>query len=116
MACPKELRRVATRKLDQLDSAELLDELKIPPGNRLEARTGDRAGQHSIRIHVPYQRVNELINGKRGVTPATALRLAKVFGNTAGFWLNLQSRWDLYHARRAEQEMLKRIVKLKAAS
>ena len=68
------------------------------------------------RIHVPYQRVNELVNGKRGVTPATALRLAKVFGNTAGFWLNLQSRWDLYHARRAEQATLKRIVKLKAAS
>ena len=68
------------------------------------------------RILVPYQRVNELVNGKRGVTPATALRLAKVFGNTPGFWLNLQSRWDLYHARRAEQETLKRIVSVKVAS
>ena len=68
------------------------------------------------RIHVPYQRVNELVNGKRGVTPATALRLAKVFGNTPGFWLNLQSRWDLYHARRAEQETLKLIVTVKVAS
>lgn len=66
------------------------------------------------RIHVPYQRINELVNGRRGITPATALRLAKVFGNTPGFWLNLQSRWDLYHARRAEQDVLKRIVRLKA--
>ena len=66
------------------------------------------------RIHVPYQRINELVNGKRGVTPATALRLAKFFGNTPGFWLNLQSRWDLYHARRSEMEALKRIVKSKA--
>ena len=66
------------------------------------------------RIHVPYQRINELVNRRRGITPATALRLAKVFGNSPGFWLNLQSRWDLYHARRAEQHALKRIVKLKA--
>ena len=70
----------------------------------------------AARIHVPYQRVNELVNGKRGITPATALRLAKVFGNTPGFWLNLQSRWDLYHARRAEMDTLKRITRLKAAS
>jgi len=47
-------------------------------------------------IHVPYQRVNELVNQKRGVTPSTALRLAKFFGVSAGFWLNLQVRWDLY--------------------
>ena len=38
-------------------------------------------------IRVPYQRVNELINGKRGVTPSTALRLAKYFGTTPGFWM-----------------------------
>lgn len=66
------------------------------------------------RIHVPYQRINELVNRKRGVTPATALRLAKVFGNTPGFWLNLQTRWELFHARRAEHHALKRIAKLKA--
>ena len=46
-------------------------------------------------IRVPYQRVNELINGRRGVTPATALRLATFFGNTADFWMNLQLRGDL---------------------
>ena len=62
-------------------------------------------------ILVPYQRVNELVNGRRGITPSTALRLAKFFGNTPGFWLNLQLAWDLYHAQKAEKETLKRIRK-----
>ena len=53
-------------------------------------------------IRVPYQRVNELINRRRGVTPATALRLAKFFGTTPGFWMNLQLRWELYHAQQSE--------------
>ena len=65
-------------------------------------------------IRVPYQRVNELVNGRRGVTPSTALRLAKFFGTSADFWLNLQQRWDLYHARDAEADELKRIKKVRA--
>ena len=60
-------------------------------------------------IHVPYQRVNELVNGRRGVTPSTALRLAKFFGMTPGSWMNLQVRWDLYHAERDESAVLSRI-------
>jgi len=60
-------------------------------------------------IHVPYQRVNELINQKRGVTPSTALRLAKFFGMSADYWLNLQVRWDLYKAREAEKSELQAI-------
>ncbi len=60
-------------------------------------------------IHVPYQRVNELVNQRRGITPSTALRLAKFFGLSADFWLNLQSRWDIYNAQRAEEAELKRI-------
>jgi antitoxin HigA-1 len=58
---------------------------------------------------VPYQRINELVNGHRGVTPSTALRLARYFGNTADFWLSLQLRWDLYEAQRHEAKELKRI-------
>lgn len=60
-------------------------------------------------IHVPYQRVNEIINQKRGVTPATALRLAKYFGMSADFWLNLQIRWDLYRSLQSEAEEIKNI-------
>ena len=60
-------------------------------------------------IHVPYQRVNELVNQKRGVTPSTALRLARFFGVSADFWLNLQMRWDLYKAQASESVELEAI-------
>jgi addiction module HigA family antidote len=60
-------------------------------------------------IHVPYQRVNELVNQRRGITPSTALRLAKFFGVSPDFWLNLQVRWDLFKAQAAEAEELKTI-------
>ncbi len=53
--CPESLWKVAARKLDQLDSAALLDELRVPPGNRLEALAGDRKGQHSIRVNERYR-------------------------------------------------------------
>ena len=60
-------------------------------------------------IRVPYQRVNEIVNGKRGITPSTALRLAKFFGNSEGFWMNLQLRLDLDRARDSEANELKKI-------
>jgi len=63
-------------------------------------------------IHVPYQRVNELVNGKRGVTPSTALRLSKYFGVSADFWLNLQMRCDLYRANKAEEKELQAIINI----
>jgi addiction module HigA family antidote len=66
-------------------------------------------------IRVPYQRVNELVNGRRGVTTATALRLAKFFGTTPDFWLNLQLRWELYHAQRAEADALRKIRRVRQA-
>ncbi|OOG24815.1 addiction module antidote protein, HigA family [Thioalkalivibrio denitrificans] len=64
-------------------------------------------------IHVPYQRINELVNGKRGITPSTALRLARFFGVSPDLWLNLQNRWDLYKARQAEQDELDEIQDVK---
>jgi addiction module HigA family antidote len=60
-------------------------------------------------IHVPYQRINEIVNRRRGITPSTALRLAKYFGVSADFWLNLQLRWDLYHAIQTEKDTLQAI-------
>lgn len=50
-AFPPELRRVMLRKLGHIDAAVRLDELRLPPGNRLEKLHGDRAGQHSIRVN-----------------------------------------------------------------
>jgi addiction module HigA family antidote len=63
-------------------------------------------------IHVPYQRINELINGRRGMTPSTALRLSKFFGVSPDFWMNLQLRWDLYFAQKSETDELKNIKPL----
>jgi plasmid maintenance system antidote protein VapI len=53
--------------------------------------------------------VNEIVNGRRGITPSTALRLEKYFGMPADFWLKLQLRWDLYHVQRAEKQELQTI-------
>jgi addiction module HigA family antidote len=150
------IERVTLRKLAMLDAAEALEDLRIPPGNRLEALKGDRAGQHSIRINqqwricfvwtaagpedvqivdyheevdtmaaitpvhpgevlleeflgplgvtqhhlavavgVPPRRINEIVHGKRRISADTALRLARYFGTTDRFWLNLQTRFDL---------------------
>jgi addiction module HigA family antidote len=60
-------------------------------------------------IQVPYQRVNEIVNGRRGITPSTALRLAKFFDMSADFWMNLQLRWDLYFAQQDENKILNSI-------
>jgi proteic killer suppression protein len=54
-ACPQAIWRIAARKLDQLDSVDVIDELRLPPGNRLEALSGDRNGQHSIRVNEQYR-------------------------------------------------------------
>jgi len=63
----------------------------------------------AVRIEVPFQRINSLVNGRRAVTPDTALRLARVFGTTPAFWMNHQLRWDLYHAQREAKAPLQRI-------
>src|SRR5512146_986441 len=60
-------------------------------------------------IHVPYQRINEIINGRRGMTPSTALRLEKFLGMSSSFWMYLQLRWGLYHAQKQQEEELERI-------
>ena len=59
------------------------------------------------RLHIPPNRLNELIKGKRGVTPDTALRLGDLFQVSPEIWMNLQASWDLWHAirdRRARGE------------
>jgi addiction module HigA family antidote len=65
----------------------------------------------AVRLRISFPRLNEIVRGKRGVTPDTALRLARVVGMSADFWLGLQQDWDLWHAmhsdRAAEIERLK---------
>jgi antitoxin HigA-1 len=56
----------------------------------------------AVRLGVSFPRLNEIINARRSVTPDTALRLARVTGMSADFWLGLQQDWDLWHAMRSE--------------
>lgn len=57
----------------------------------------------ATRLGVSFPRLNEVINARRSVTPDTALRLARVTGMSADFWLGLQQDWDLWHALRSEK-------------
>lgn len=56
----------------------------------------------AVRLGVSFPRLNEIVRGKRSVTSDTALRLARVLGMPAEFWLGLQMDWDLWHAMRSE--------------
>ena len=66
------------------------------------------------RLGVSYPRLNEIIKGRRSVTPDTALRLSRVLGISADFWLGLQQDWDLWHAMNGPEA--KKIYKLKPIS
>ena len=94
--------RIPTHRAPTHPGEMLLEEFLIPLA--LTQREVAKA------IHVPYQRINDLVNGRRGITPSTALRLAKYFEVSPGFWLNLQLRWDLYHAHTRRLRMGKMIT------
>ena len=57
----------------------------------------------AVRLGISFPRLNDLIHKKRGVTPDTALRLARVLGMSADFWLGLQHDWDLWHLMRSKR-------------
>ncbi|HNX04711.1 MAG TPA: HigA family addiction module antitoxin [Opitutales bacterium] len=78
---------------------EFLDELKVSQ-YRL-----------AVDIGIPHSRVTSIIKGRRAITPDTALRLARYFGNSAEFWLGLQKEYDLRKARRELDEIVNREVK-----
>ena len=93
--------RVPTNRIPTHPGEMLLEEFLTPMG----ITQRDLADN----IEVPYQRINEIVNGRRGITPSTALRLAKFFDMSPDFWMNLQLRWDLYFARQDENKVLERI-------
>ena len=160
---PPDMQAVALRKLRMLDQARRLDDLAVPPANRLEMLKGDRVGTASASIgsgasvslgrkedlamsrssiitaedellpnphpgeilleeflkpmelsqnalaraiRVPPRRINELVLGKRAVTADTDLRLARYFGVSEGFFLGLQSDYELLERRRQIQDEL----------
>ena len=94
--------RVPTHREPTHPGEMLFEEFLIPMG--ITQRELSKA------IHVPYQRINEVVNKRRGITPSTALRLAKFFGVSEDFWMSLQLRWDLYKVKRIEANELKTIT------
>ncbi len=70
----------------------------------------------SIELRVPATRMMEIVNGRRGITADTALRLARYFNTTAKFWLNLQSSYDLAIAADAKESEIARTVRPREAA
>ena len=97
--------RVPTHRPPTHPGAMLLEEF-LEPLRITQTELADR-------IEVPFQRINSLVNGRRALTPDTALRLSRVFGTTPGFWMNHQLRWDLFHAQQEASVDLKRIKPLR---
>ena len=98
---------MAKKTLPNIHPGEILLEEFLMPMNISQnalARAAD----------VPPRRINEIVLGKRGVTADTALRLAKVFGTSEGFWLGLQADYDLEESRHAIGADLDRIERLAA--
>lgn len=83
----------------------------VHPGRILKRELASRklsANKLALALRVPSGRITAILNGNRAITPETALRLAHYFGNSAQFWMNLQTRYDLSVA---EQEIGQKIAK-----
>lgn len=94
-------------KLKNIHPGEiLLEEFLVPMGISQNALA--RA------ISVPPRRINEIVLGKRGITADTALRLARAFGTSEGFWMGLQADYDLEETRKLINDALRHVEKLAA--
>jgi len=100
-------RRLPTHRPPTHPGEMLLEEFLKPLGVSQSA--------FAIRLGVSFPRLNEIVRGKRGVTPDTALRLAQVTGMTADFWLGLQQDWDLWHALRRRAAEISQLKPLRRA-
>ena len=72
--------------------------IPIHPGRLLKRELASRSlsgNRLALELRLPSGRISDIINGKRGISPETALRLARYFGNSAQFWLNLQTAYEL---------------------
>ncbi len=87
---PLNARRLPTQQPPTHPGEMLLEEFLKPLGISQSA--------FAVRLGVSFPRINEIVRRRRGVTPDTALRLARVTGMSADFWLGLQQDWDLWHA------------------
>ena len=103
------LRRLPTDRPPTHPGEMLLEEFLRPLGITQSA--------FAVRLGVSFPRLNEIINARRSVTSDTALRLARVTGMSADFWLGLQQDWDLWHAMRSDAAAeINKLEPLKQAS
>lgn len=93
--------RIPTKRPPTHPGEMLLEEFLLPM-NLSQRELADA-------LHISYQRINELVNGRGRMSPSLALRMARFFGTSVDFWMNLQLRRDLYFAQKAEQNELKNI-------
>lgn len=87
--------------------------IAIHPGRVLKRELATRdlsANRLALALRVPSNRVTDILAGQRGITPDTALRLGRYFGNSARFWLNLQTAYDLAETARREGVRIEREV------
>jgi addiction module HigA family antidote len=80
--------------------------LPIHPGRILKREREARelsANQLALALRLPSGRITDILNGKRGISPETALRLGRYFGNSARFWMNLQTNYELAVAERTHR-------------
>ena len=95
-------------KLKPIHPGEILSEEFLIPLGVTQYRL-------AVDVGVPPRRINEIVLGRRGISADTALRLSHYFGNTAQFWMNLQSRYDLEVGRDKLGSKLAGAPRLKAA-
>lgn len=90
----------------------------VHPGRILKRELTARglsANRLALELRLPSGRITDILNGKRGISPDTALRLGRYFGNEARFWLNLQSNWELATAERKLGEKIRAEITPSAA-
>jgi addiction module HigA family antidote len=90
---PKAVRFHVKKVLKPVHPGEILREEFMKP-------LGISINRLALHLHVPVSRISKIVNEERGITPDTAMRLARYFGNSAEFWMNLQSRYDVLMARK----------------
>jgi len=100
---------MATNEMRPIHPGEILREEFLIPLDMT-------ANSLALALKVPAPRINDIVREKRAVTPDTALRLARYFGTTAEFWLNLQTAYDLRRTRRESGAVIEREVSRRVAA
>lgn len=96
-------------RLPDIHPGEILNEDFLGPLSVSQYRLAQAVG-------VPPRRINEIVHGKRSISADTALRLARFFGTTPDFWINLQAQYDLRQAEKLIKKVVEKIEPLKVAA